>query len=302
MENREDRWIVLIQKRPSGPFTTEEVQALFSQNSIRTNDIAFKFREGDPKNNSGWKLLWQFPEFDRREEFKTTTNAPPQIPQLHDRRVPTSETTAQERVRSVLPEDLAAITPEDLIVSTRKSGVFYEQEASIPVQDTETGILSTSDGRKPVFPPWLGLGFVFVVVGLFFWMRSGSQKVVKPSVPLFEPQDVTSPDTSPPPATILTSKPKPQAPAIPPPSSTKTVEPLHGVSDSGQIPAPWARDRDKEIVEGKEDLDRNDELSEDDLSEIVKMMKDKKEKKKRSPAKSEDEEDESDTTNTQGEE
>ena len=64
--NQEYRWIVLIQKAPKGPFTALEVNALMEKGVLRYNDLGVRILKGDEKSNTGWKFLWQYPEFERR--------------------------------------------------------------------------------------------------------------------------------------------------------------------------------------------------------------------------------------------
>ncbi len=141
MANKTPRsWIVLLNKVPHGPLSEAQVRALINEGHLRHNDIAYEVRpkpEGDEvKVNSEWKLLWQFPEFDRRNEpdVKTSwagTATPPSAEKvLEERRKEVNETEVKARARGHLPPEMLDIAPEELVVhSTTAEPLFLAAQA-----------------------------------------------------------------------------------------------------------------------------------------------------------------------------
>lgn len=108
------RWIVLVNRSPRGPLTFEEVSTLLSENVLKRTDLALQVSENN-QEKSEWKFLWQYPEFDARN-----TTASSETPQSQERRTPVSSTKVQTKVAELLPDEIAMINPEDLIVSSKK--------------------------------------------------------------------------------------------------------------------------------------------------------------------------------------
>ena len=80
-EQGDKTWILILQKSPRGPFTETEVRELLENGVVNLNSFALEVSKSNPKARSEWKFLWQFHEFERREE---TTSIPPE----QERRVP----------------------------------------------------------------------------------------------------------------------------------------------------------------------------------------------------------------------
>lgn len=132
-------WVCLIQKTPHGPLTLEEMEMLLERRIIHPNDVAMKIDSENSKNNSGWKLLFEFPEFQgasHQNEEVTHTQievVPEEIPnQLMD------------DVLIQMADEITKIIPEDLIVrkeshtnkpSPKKPEPSSPQEASEPYQN-----------------------------------------------------------------------------------------------------------------------------------------------------------------------
>ncbi|MBI3294476.1 MAG: hypothetical protein HYZ71_07065 [Deltaproteobacteria bacterium] len=152
----EIRWIVLIQKTPKGPFTTAEVESLIAQGLIRRNDVAFQTMEGEPKAHTGWKFIWQFPDFERRTPKATPQTPKPHEPQQDRRTTPRAPSTDE------IPAEIAAIRPDDLVV-TGKAKISRH----LPVPEGQ-GDPKVGEGRR--FP----LGWVVSGVGMagliFAWL------------------------------------------------------------------------------------------------------------------------------------
>lgn len=104
-----NRWIVLIDKTPRGPLTEGEIRALLAQGLIRTNDVAYKITEAGSGGKAEWKFLWQFDEFDRRRGVEQA-----KFPVL-ERRTPKAEGEVEEEKQAILPQEISAIQPEDLM-------------------------------------------------------------------------------------------------------------------------------------------------------------------------------------------
>ena len=112
-----NRWIVLLNISPKGPLTEEEIRTLLEQGVLRRNDLAYLLAaDAGTKTPTEWKLLWQFPEFDRRREEPVS---PLSVP-LADRR--TKEPDAHLEPFSELPLDLQSIAAEDLLPKSSAIG------------------------------------------------------------------------------------------------------------------------------------------------------------------------------------
>jgi hypothetical protein len=116
VERKAKRWIVLINKSPKGPLSEDDIRSLLQQNVLRRNDIAYLLPDDpDSKSPTEWKLLWQFPEFDRRREDTPAPVTQERIVTAEERRRKENELKAQKAALGELPADLLNISPEDLI-------------------------------------------------------------------------------------------------------------------------------------------------------------------------------------------
>lgn len=142
MANKPSRsWIVLLNKVPRGPLSEDQVRALIKEGHLRTNDIAYEvpIKSDDPnavKVTAEWKLLWQFPEFDRRneKEAKTSwagTGTPASAEKIaEERRHEPTEEELKQKARDPLPPEMLDIAPEDLVVhSTTNEPLTLAQHA-----------------------------------------------------------------------------------------------------------------------------------------------------------------------------
>lgn len=208
------RWIVIINKKPHGPLTREEIRVLLSQGVLRTNDVAFLVRaENASTKRADWKFLWQFDEFDRRRGSITVKEP--------ERRA-VAPTPTPDPVH-VLPEEYASITPEDLILKTRALPLS-DKGADVEVNDQNppNGV-SQSSGRSP----WIvGLGLSFAVAIAVFIFRTPSRK----GAPI---ADNSSSRTEAPPRNTLPSRSLLNSGAMRLPTSTQAPQP--------QVAAPPAR-------------------------------------------------------------
>lgn len=119
------RWIVLLNKSPKGPLSEEEIRALLKQGIVRRNDIAYRIPpEGDNKAQTEWKLLWQFPEFDRRgdQPVKVPTES------TAERRILEPAVEASRKALTEIPADLLNIAPEDLLPKSTSLQLTVERE------------------------------------------------------------------------------------------------------------------------------------------------------------------------------
>lgn len=196
------RWVVLLQKAPRGPLSRDEVRALIDQGLLRMNDLAMEIPDpslGASAAKSDWKLLWQFPEFNRRtgerrkaDEGATTKPAPvgpTEQRKRTDRRGPEIPPEEQKRrILEDLPPEIAAIDPSDLAMKTAKNPrpiVEDDARALPPVEPTNNleaprwGLIAT-----------LGLAAVagVIAVGLFA-TRSPSASPDRSAASSSEPRD-----------------------------------------------------------------------------------------------------------------
>jgi hypothetical protein len=141
-DESKSRWVVLLQKAPRGPLTRDEVRALIDQGLLRMNDLAMEIP--DPESGAAgpkadWKLLWQFPEFNRRIGERRKPDAPAAaVPagaeqrQRSDRRA--AELSPEEQKRRILedlPPEIAAINPSDLAMRSAKAPIRTPSEEEV---------------------------------------------------------------------------------------------------------------------------------------------------------------------------
>jgi hypothetical protein len=121
------RWIVLLNKSPKGPLSEEEIRALLKQGIVRRNDIAYRIPpEGDNKAQTEWKLLWQFPEFDRRADQPAAVAAE----STAERRILEPAVEATRKALTEIPPDLLNIAPEDLLPKSTGLALSVDREPS----------------------------------------------------------------------------------------------------------------------------------------------------------------------------
>jgi len=140
----QNRWIVLLNKNPKGPLTADEIRALMNQGILRANDVGYMVNEGDLKARSEWKLLWQFPEFNRR---KTTPEPVPDTSTPKERRNQKAPEEIKKQALEDLPAELIHISPEDLL--PKSTSIQFNSEPtkmSYSVEDLDLNS-ERSDGK-----------------------------------------------------------------------------------------------------------------------------------------------------------
>ncbi len=108
--NGKNRYIVLLNKSPRGPFSVDEINELLRTQVLRRNDIAYLIADkSDSKAPTEWKLIWQFTDFDRRRE--------PQVSgaETGERRKVEPVVEIKEKLIAEVPAELLNIAPEDLL-------------------------------------------------------------------------------------------------------------------------------------------------------------------------------------------
>ncbi len=174
------KWIVLVQRIPRGPFSVDEVKALLSEGLIRHNDVGVQVESDNHRINSGWKLLWQFPEFDRRlpqnqppEKPKPVEVAPAEAPKVFPhKRVPMSADEVQRRINAQLPNELAELAISEEVARgvkkahrdiPRQAPVDVEREVAPPRAKVEpTEMVSSEISPRPRIEMPRGLTFLFL--------------------------------------------------------------------------------------------------------------------------------------------
>lgn len=258
-----------------------EVQALLSQGLVRTNDLAFEVSPENGKALTDWKMLWQFPEFDRRAK----DGAKPVKVEDGERRAQAPAKSIEERVKEALPEELLNITPEDLIPRQGLGGpgtrLAQVEDDEIPETRAEN-----TEGSKAM--RWAGIGLgALVGISLFAQWISSPRKNLAP-VEAME-RALSSPeegDSGLPAKTLSRSLPggaRPRnvgstaapAAAVPLPSA-RDEEPVR--REGGTIPFDASRERgDDEMAE------EDDAVAEDFTFESSRKAAKKKKKKLASP-------------------
>ncbi len=168
-ENVHKKWIVLIQKRPRGPLSEQEVNTLLNQGIIRTTDTAIEVTEQDnEKNSSAWKLLWQFPEFDRRK--KRAEQAAKDAAKLEaERRQQLTATQLENQVREAIPEELLKIAPEELVLGSKQSGEFDESVQPPPLP-LPTGMMPSRTSSWI----YISTGGIVILLAAYLMKESGT--------------------------------------------------------------------------------------------------------------------------------
>lgn len=259
-ETQQKRWIVLINKSPRGPFTKNEIEYLLVEGVVRRNDVAFEVSEDGKEVLSGWKLLWQYNEFDRRQE--ETETSPERV---LDRRQ-----KSEPQPKATLPEDISHIAPEDLLIKLNK-----------PALRPQHHIPDSSDLDSMTVSP---------SVNRWGWLKWGSPVALVMVVFLYivaQPEGQRSPQTT-------QNAPPIQVPRALPRRSSPSAEhsPLSHLK-----PAPLKRERavepiEREVEEHSEDRDSGylppSEASEEEEDLPKKTKPKKRSKKKAKPESTED--------------
>ncbi len=182
MSQPNDRiWILLVQKSPKGPFTFPEVNALLEKGIIRRNDLALKMELKEPgpdgkKVGGNWKILWQYAEFDRRqEEPKKIEVAANEMSSLYparegERRRAADDSVRAEQISELLPEELSDIHPEDLIGKTSREMHHNENATAAEISFNSDSVRPTEDERQ--VPKWVVALIAIAIGGGFYsWLN-----------------------------------------------------------------------------------------------------------------------------------
>lgn len=269
MANKTTRsWIVLLNKVPHGPLSEAQVRALISEGHLRHNDIAYEIQpkpEGDEvKVNSEWKLLWQFPEFERRNEpdVKTAwagTATPPSSEKvLEDRRKVLSETEAKERTREHLPPEMLDIAPEELVVHSTTAEPLMLAHAA------EERINASNEWNLPSAKVLWALGGILMLlltVGVFRTKGKSGAPVASQAVP--STQSGSNPARTLPSARA-NLRPPPRAAAVQP-------RPVSPRAPEQRIPAN-SEVEERESDRGEVDRPTEEETYEDDNGDEVRAL------------------------------
>jgi hypothetical protein len=267
------RWIVLVQKTPKGPFTTEELQSLIEQGLVRRNDVAFQVLEGSQKAHTGWKFIWQFEEFERRNPDENSSPRPNE-PEEERRTNPRREITLEE-----LPPEIAAIQPDDLVLGRRDP--FAQNET---VEMNEQKIESSPKNRFG----WVYAGVGLAGLVLVYWFQSGRQ--------IANTLSPKPPTPSRPPASVQATRKLPEKiveKPVEPEKDTKSVAPPAAKPDSDTKPDRGEIKRldsrgDEDLRKNVTDEEYDRELADDE--ETDSLVKSKKKKKQKPPVADDEEE------------
>ncbi len=239
-----NRWIVLLNKSPKGPFVADEIRALLEQQILRRNDIAYQLpADTDSKSPTEWKLLWQFAEFDRRRDLPAAGSKPAATPSMVED-VPERRRESTPTITDV-PAELLNIAPEELIPKstalTALAAPLDRGEISDPSNGMERPDLESMHAAFSAKWIFGSLGTLMIaVVGWMLYSSGGNR-----ATPVPAPRAVAS---SPPAETrpaerraVMTRPSMPPAPAAPPmrrtPAETprRYQEPEVSEPDTGEI-------------------------------------------------------------------
>lgn len=283
MGDKPAQWIVLIEKTPRGPLSEAEIKTLLSQGVVRINDIAYKVESSD-SSRAEWKFLWQFVEFDRRN----STHSEREAFRERERRTTKEQTELKEEANSLLPNELSAIQPEDLVFhSTSSDEKRIDSELPDRLPDLPQGSKFSGQSRWLLAAPLvLVIGYALTRVQLKTEVVEEPKKEMR--LPLADEDDV--PITR---APTATSQPvRPAAPPIRPSLRLQKPAPsLPKPADAGEISYDdYRRQRDEQLEKERQEEEERyrEELAEEEGLEDEKPAK--KVKKKRKPAKADEDE------------
>ncbi len=175
-------WIVLVSKVPQGPYTEEQIKALLNQNKFRRNEVGMQVSEDGSIALSGWKILWQFPEFDRRLNKKQVP-----LPTGQERRKTITSADIEQEKREKIPQHLLDINPEELLLGQKEVSLTFtdrpDEDAYGESSDERPG--RRAQGRMSAFST--GLIALFLVVGAIIFFQGAGPKTTAPTAaPVFE--------------------------------------------------------------------------------------------------------------------
>ncbi len=168
-----NHWIVLINRSPRGPLTFEEVSTLLKDNVIKRTDLALQISLENKESKSDWKFLWQYSEFDLRDKNDSAESSPKNKTLEYNRRSPSNENKLKAEISAILPDEIAMINPEDLVISNQRNRI---REGSSPLILGDEGIREDiPSAPKAEGSGWryLGLGSFMMLLAVFYWKGSG---------------------------------------------------------------------------------------------------------------------------------
>jgi len=173
-------WVILIDKKPRGPFSQEEVEDLIDSGEIGRNTLAFETTPDGKVALSGWKLLWQFSQFDRRQVKEGETAKPVEKERREEK---PSEAISKEAEKR-LPEEISDISPEQLVLHIQKSPTKRQIEGKPPP------LPETPPSRRKAWLPstsiMVSVGVAFLALGLLYNWAGRSLYETPTRVPLQE--------------------------------------------------------------------------------------------------------------------
>lgn len=188
-----NRWIVLLNKSPKGPFVADEIRALLEQQIIRRNDIAYQLpNDTDSKSPTEWKLLWQFPEFNRRRDTPEAMAKPLVASAVEV--IPSERRSETPPTLVDIPAELLNIAPEDLIPkSTTISALSSPMDRGEVADMSEVLERPDIESMRAAFSAkWIFGSFGAVLTVVVAWMlySAGGR------TPVAAPRAVAAPTTS----------------------------------------------------------------------------------------------------------
>lgn len=119
-----------MDKSPRGPLTDDEIRSLMAAGILRANDPAYLLpSDPDSKAPTEWKMIWQFPEFNRRQRPEVSDKTTP--PPAPERRA-NAEATPRQNVEAQVPIELLNIAPEDLLPRSTAVTAASTERKDIP--------------------------------------------------------------------------------------------------------------------------------------------------------------------------
>lgn len=279
-EQTEKRWIVLINKSPRGPFTQEEVKYLLEEGLVRRNDVAFEVSQEGDEVVSGWKILWQFPEFERRDDTNTGEHKIEPKPEVERRERFTPRKAEVHKDRS-LPHEVAEISPEELLLRSKVNPNISNSIDDLQKDIEDTMAVSSSSDSSSAGLGGLkyAIGSLLAVLAVFAFFKlkpAEEPKVTRGGVTLQKP--------------TASKKRK---------LRSRSGSPLSNIPIKGKRQTASALDDLEKIINKKKEEDadsgfipandHDDEVSEEEPRKPKKKKKRKKKKKKKQVEDIEDE-------------
>ena len=239
---------------------------LLEKGLVGRNDLAIQVTEsGQKKAQADWKLLWQFPEFDRRSDAPEGVSQPIVA---QERREPISISDVKKRVQEELPTEILNLAPEDLIPKT--TGPTQVQLQNLESLARPESSPSTENSSPNKFFWMVGASVAMVGVASLFLGRGPSTQtstdMTGPSMEMALPEieEPTAPVERA--ASPGARSPSQEVRSAPPSSSPQAVSRGSSPSSSSEPTPPPKRERDddrgyvrEERESNRDDRDRDEE-------------------------------------------